>query len=259
MTRSHDAVVEAQFGAQADAYVASSVHAEGDDLDALAAIAAHARPERAMDLGAGGGHVAYRLAPHVRSVVAVDLSAAMLDAVKDTARQRGLSNIATEVARAERLPFEDASFDLLACRYSAHHWRDWEAGLREARRVLTPGSPAIFFDVISPGVAAFDTHLQAVELLRDPSHVRNYTEAEWTAALARSGFRVRRTENRRIRMDYQSWIARMRTLPPHRAAIRSLQQLAPAPTAAYFAIEPDGSFSVDALQIEASACRARDL
>jgi ubiquinone/menaquinone biosynthesis C-methylase UbiE len=259
MTRSHDAVIEAQFGSQAAAYVASSVHAIGEDLDALAQICAQTRPQRALDIGTGGGHVAYRLAQHAQSVVAVDLSPAMLDAVAETARERGLLNIETTSAPAERLPFEDAAFDLAACRYSAHHWQDWDAGLREARRVLKPGSPAIFVDVISPAVPVFDTHLQAVELLRDPSHVRNYSEAEWAAALARAGFRVRRAEKRRIRMDYAAWVGRMRTPESHRTAIRSLQQLASAQTAIYFAIEADGSFSIDALQIEASACRAREL
>ena len=259
MTRSHDAIVEAQFGSRAAAYVSSSVHSTGEDLDALTGICAQVRPERALDIGTGGGHVAYRLAQHAQSVVAVDLSPAMLDVVAQTARERGLSNIETTSAPAERLPFGDASFDLAVCRYSAHHWRDWDAGLREARRVLKPGSPAIFVDVVSPAVPAFDTHLQAVELLRDPSHVRNYSESEWAASLARAGFRVRRAEKRRIRMDYASWVGRMRTSEAHQTAIRSLQQLAPAQTATYFAIEVDGSFSIDALQIEASACRAREL
>lgn len=255
---SHDALVEAQFGAQAQAYVASPVHAAGADLDAVEALAAAVRPERALDLGTGGGHVAYRLARHARAVVAVDLSTAMLEAVAGTAREQGLSNIEPCVAPAERLPFADASIDLLACRYSAHHWRDWNAGLKEARRVLTPGGPAIFIDVIAPGHPAFDTHLQAVELLRDPSHVRDYSQAEWFAALARAGFRVRRSETRRIRMDFASWIARMRTPDAHCVAIRSLQRLASAPTAAYFAIKADGSFTLDAIEIEATACRARD-
>jgi ubiquinone/menaquinone biosynthesis C-methylase UbiE len=259
MTRSHDAIVEAQFGSQAATYVSSTVHSTGEDLDALAQICAQVRPERALDIGTGGGHVAYRLAQHAQSVAAVDLSPAMLAVVAETARERGLSNIETTSAPAERLPFDDASFDFAACRYSAHHWRDWDGGLREARRVLKPGSPTIFVDVISPAVPAFDTHLQAIELLRDPSHVRNYSEAEWAAALARAGFRVRRAEKRRIRMDYASWVGRMRTTEAHRAAIRSLQQLASAQTATYFAIEADGSFSIDALQIEASACRAHEL
>ncbi|WEK46526.1 MAG: methyltransferase domain-containing protein [Candidatus Andeanibacterium colombiense] len=259
MTRPHDAIVEDQFGAQAKAYVASPVHAAGEDLDEVAAIAEREKPGRAADLGAGGGHVAYRLAAHARSVTAIDLSQKMLEAIRETARQRGLQNIETCVAAAEDLPFEDASFDMLACRFSAHHWRDLDAGLREARRILKPGSTAMFIDVVSPAHPVFDTHLQAVELLRDPSHVRDYSEAEWMAALARAGFRVRGTRKRRLRMDYPSWVDRMRTSEAHRAAIRSLQQWASADTAAYFAIEPDGSFSIDTLQVEVSTCRARSL
>ncbi|NIE81097.1 class I SAM-dependent methyltransferase [Asaia sp. As-1742] len=259
MTRSHESIVDDQFGDQAQAYVSSAVHAGGEDLDALESIAERDKPDHALDLGSGGGHVAYRLARHSRAVTAVDLSAAMLKAVDDTASQRGLSNIETRPAAAERLPVGDATFDLLACRFSAHHWRDWQAGLREARRVLKPGAMAIFIDVVSPAYPLFDTHLQAIELLRDPSHVRDYTEGEWAAALGHAGFRIRGTIKRRLRMDFGSWISRMRTPDAHRAAIRSLQHLASAETTTYFAIEPDGSFSIDALQIEATACRARTL
>lgn len=259
MTRSHKTVVDDQFGIQADAYVESAAHAGGDDLDALEVVAKREQANRAADLGSGGGHVAYRLAGHARSVTAIDLSARMMKAVRDTAQQRGMSNIETCVAPAENLPFEDASFDLLGCRYSAHHWREFEIGLREARRILKPGATAIFIDVVSTGHPVFDTHLQAIELLRDPSHVRNYTEAEWAAGLARAGFRVRSTQKRRLRMDYQAWVDRMRTPDVHRTAIRSLQQWASTDTASYFAVEPDGSFSIDTLQIEASACRARSL
>lgn len=257
MSRSHETIVDDQFGSRANDYVKSAVHAEGDDLDALERVAAREKPDRAVDVGSGGGHVAYRLAGQARAVTAVDLSAAMMDAVKDAARQRGLSNIETCVAPAERMPFDDASFDFLGCRFSAHHWRDFEAGLREARRIMKPGATAVFIDVLSPGHAVFDTHLQTVELLRDPSHVRDYTATEWAAALDRAGFRVRNTQTRRLRMDYPTWVERMRTTEPHRAAIRSLQQSASAETKTYYAIEADGSFTLDTLQIEASACRAR--
>lgn len=257
MTRSHETIVDDQFGSQANAYVQSAVHSRGDDLDALELVAGREKPDRAVDVGSGGGHVAYRLASHARVVTAVDLSVAMTDAVKDTARQRGLSNIQTCVAPAERMPFDDGSFDFLACRFSAHHWRDFEAGLREARRIMKPGATAVFIDVVAPGHTIFDTHLQAVEMLRDPSHVRDYTTSEWMAALDRAGFRVRNTHTRRLRMDYPTWVERMRTPEPHRAAIRSLQQSASVETVTYYAIEADGSFTLDTLQIEASACRAR--
>jgi len=86
--------------------------------------------------------------------------------------------------------------------------------------------------------------------------MRDFTSAEWIAALARAGFRVRGTQARRLQMDFPTWVERMRTPEPHRAALRSLQQGASAATAAYFAIEADGSFTLDTLQVEVSACRA---
>jgi hypothetical protein len=116
--------------------------------------------------------------------------------------------------------------------------------------VLKPGATAVFIDVASPGPAALDTHLQTVELLRDPSHVRDYSVEEWGAALVRAGFRLSATRMRRLRMDYPSWVERMRTPEPHRAAIRSLQRQASQDTAAYYEIEPDGSFTLDTLQAE---------
>ena len=69
-----------------------------------------------------------------------------------TAAEKGLANIETQQAPAENLPFADATFDFLGCRYSAHHWRDFVAGLREARRVLTKGATAVFIDAYAPGV-----------------------------------------------------------------------------------------------------------
>jgi ubiquinone/menaquinone biosynthesis C-methylase UbiE len=253
MTRSHDDVVQDQFGPRAAAYVQSTVHAAGEDLDALESSARREAPKRALDLGAGGGHVAYRLALHASSVVALDLSAEMMAAVANAARDRGLANIETCVAPTEDMPFEAETFDFLASRFSAHHWRDFEAGLREARRILKIGATAIFIDVVSPGQAALDTHLQAVELLRDPSHVRDYTAIQWQAALARAGFGVRKFEARRLRMDFSTWVARMQTSETHRMAIRSLQQQTTSGTAAYFEIEPDGSFTLDTLQLEVMA------
>jgi len=168
MSKAHERVVEAQFGPRAKAYVESAVHSQGADLEAIGALAQNA--ELALDLGAGGGHVSYALARHARRVIASDLSSEMLAAVARTAREKGLGNIETVEAPAEHLPFEDETFDFVASRFSAHHWRDLDAGLREARRTLKRGGRAAFVDVYAPGQALFDTHLQAVELLRDAGH-----------------------------------------------------------------------------------------
>jgi SAM-dependent methyltransferase len=252
MIEAHERVVEAQFGPRAKAYVESAVHSQGADLDAIAALAQELRPGLALDLGAGGGHVSYAVARHARRVIATDLSSEMLAAVARTAREKGLSNIETAEAPAERLPFEDETFDFVASRFSAHHWRDFDAGLGQARRTLKRGGKAVFVDVYAPGQALFDTHLQAIELLRDHSHVRDYTCAQWLDALGRCGFALEACRAWRLRMDFPVWTARMRTPEENVKAIRALQNAASAETKAHFAIEPDGSFLLDVLMVEAS-------
>jgi ubiquinone/menaquinone biosynthesis C-methylase UbiE len=253
MSHAHETRVAAQFGPRAKAYVDSAVHARGPDLDALEAVVSAARPARALDLGTGGGHVSYLMARHARSVVAVDLSPEMLAAVRATAGARGLDNIETAEAPAEKLPFEAGVFDFVASRYSAHHWRDFGAGLKEARRVASRGAAAVFIDACSPGQALLDTHLQAVELLRDTSHVRDYTMAEWVAALAAAGFALAFVKTFRIRMDYPVWIARMQTPEENARAIRVIQETAASETRSHFEIEADGSFMLDVMAIEAKA------
>ena len=52
-------------------------------------------------------------------------------------------------------------------------------------------------------------------------------------------------------MDFPVWIARMRTPEEQMKAIRALQNAASAETKAHFAIEPDGSFMLDVMMIEA--------
>lgn len=248
----HDEQTIKQFGARADAYVTSAVHAQGEDLQALAAFAKDGTFAHALDMGCGGGHASFTIAPHVESVTAYDLSEDMLNAVAGEAQRRGLSNLKTTQGNVEKLPFGDASFDFVVTRYSAHHWHDWHKSLREARRVLKPGGAAMFMDAISPEKPLCDTHLQAIELLRDTSHVRDYTAAEWTQALRDAGFAPAAPVLRRVHLDFKSWIARMQTPPVYADAIRQLQNDASAEVRAHFTIEEDGSFMLDQMSMTAT-------
>ena len=249
--KTHDAHVAGQFGARAAEYVSSAVHAQGEDLAAMARIVAGASHARVLDLGCGGGHVSYAVAPQVHAVTAYDLSREMLDAVAAEAERRGLTTIVTRQGSVEALPFADQSFDFVLSRYSAHHWADVPAALSEARRVLRPEGRLAIADAIHPGDPLLDTHLQAWELLRDPSHVRDYGEAEWRAMLAEAGFVPGPATRWQVRMDFPVWIKRMGTPETQVAAIRALQQAAPEPVIRQFAVEPDGSFLLDTMLIEA--------
>jgi ubiquinone/menaquinone biosynthesis C-methylase UbiE len=252
MTRSHESLVEAQFGARAQAYVDSKDHSQGADLEHLAGLVG-ARPRgRVLDLGCGGGHVSFTLAPLAEEVVAYDLSSEMLAAVRGVAAQRALGNIVTERGTAEALPFPDASFDIVASRYSAHHWHDLAAGLAGIRRVLKPGGLAILMDVVSPGEAQRDTFLQSIELLRDPTHVRDYAPDEWVRALRTAGLLPATPVPAKLRLQFAAWIARSGTPDAQTRAIRALQGHMPQAVADYFKVEPDGTFTVDTMLIEAT-------
>ncbi len=249
--KTHESHVTAQFGPRAASYVASAVHASGPDLAHIAEIAKTLRPRRALDLGCGGGHVSFQVAPHAGEMTAYDLSVDMLSAVKKEASLRGLSNISTQQGSVEKLPFADGSFDFVATRYSAHHWHNIRAGLAEARRVLAPGGRAVFADSVSPGTPLLDTHLQALELLRDPSHVRSYSLAEWMEMLRAAGFAPKEAKLHRLHLEFSSWVARMATSEVNVSAIRALQASMPRNVAEYYELEPDGSFSFDTMTIEA--------
>jgi SAM-dependent methyltransferase len=250
-SRSHEALVGEQFGARASAYLKSAVHAQGADLEALAALVPPGGSARVLDLGCGAGHVSFAAAARAGDVVAYDLSAEMLAVVAQAAVERGLANIATQQGAVERLPFPDASFDAVLSRYSAHHWRDVEAALREAARVLKPGGTLGIVDAVTPGVPLFDTFLQSIELLRDPSHVRNYSRAEWQAALVRAGLKPQMLRPYRVRLDFAVWIERMRTPKLQADAIRALQRAMSEEVVRHFGITPDGSFDLDVALFEA--------
>lgn len=253
MSISHAQLVGSQFGPRSAAYVVSAVHAQGADLDHLVELVRSHATARVLDLGCGGGHVTLHVAPHVAHVTAYDLSHEMLAAVEQVITERGFANVSTQQGGVESLPFPDGAFDFVLSRYSAHHWHDLQSALVEIKRLLKPEGRAILMDVISPGSALLDTYLQAVEVLRDPSHVCNYTLDEWRSALCEAGLTPGVHEAYRLQLEFNSWIARMNTARLHAQAIRSLQTLMSEDVLRHFEIEADGSFTVDTMLLEATA------
>lgn len=249
--RSHQQVVTEQFGSTAAAYLTSAVHAQGADLQELAQIAAAVPNARVLDLGCGGGHASFAVAPVVEKVIAYDLSTEMLAVVAKAAAERGLHNLAVRQGSADRLAFPDASFDLVCTRFSAHHWRHLPQALREVFRVLKPGGRFIVIDTAAPADVLADTYVQAIELLRDTSHVRNISLNSWRKLLGAAGFAIASDKTWKLRLEFDTWVARMRTPPDQITAIRALWQAAPEEVKSYFELDAACSFSIDVAMLEA--------
>jgi ubiquinone/menaquinone biosynthesis C-methylase UbiE len=252
---SHSTRTDEQFGRSAKAYLSSTVHSQGPDLVTLSELAAKGAVDRVLDLGCGAGHVSFAVAPYVQSLVAYDLSDRMLQVVRDESERRKLANISTKQGLAERLPFAEKEFDWVCTRYSAHHWQDIQKALGEAFRVLRQGGVLFAIDTCSTSNPLLDTHLQAIELLRDGSHVRNYTPAEWSSKLEAVGFQIGSFKSWKIRIEFDAWVERMQTPALHVETLRSLLGNSPQEVRDFLEIAEDCSFSLNSMLMEARRLR----
>jgi SAM-dependent methyltransferase len=169
---------------RAQAYVESDAHRSGDDLDILVGWALGA--STALDVATGGGHVARRLRELGLHVVTVDPAPGMHPDV---------------VSRAEELPFADGSFDVVACRTAAHHFGDVHAAVREMGRVSA--ERVLIVDTLHMGAEA-----ETAEEIRDPSHVRNYTDFEWRELVIHAGLAIDDLRFTKHTIDFSAWLRR---------------------------------------------------
>jgi ubiquinone/menaquinone biosynthesis C-methylase UbiE len=113
----------------------------------LAGRLANVEPQDVLETAAGTGvltrAIAAKLA-HQARIVATDLNQPMLD--RAAAREQTPGRITWRQADALALPFEDQSFDVVACQFGVMFFPDKVLGYRQARRVLKPGGH-FFFNV----------------------------------------------------------------------------------------------------------------
>lgn len=245
--RSVKTQVRQRFGEVAANYRDSRVHAAGEDLDLMVASAALDAETQVLDAGCGAGHTALAFAPCAARVVACDFTPAMLEQARTLARERDIDNIETQLADVEYLPFPARSFDLVVTRYSAHHWLRPRRALAEFRRLLRDEGKLLISDIMAREDYAQDSFLQTIELLRDPSHVRDYRVSEWRALLAEAGFQCELLLRFDLKLHFATWIRRMAAPRQNAEMILSLFSGAPADIRAGFGLRDDMDLRTDDL------------
>ena len=185
---------------RAEAFRESPTHKEGPDLDLLVEWCDPGKGVQALDVAIGGGHVARRLREAGCKVVSVDPAPGMQAMV---------------VAPAEHLPFADGSFDVVACRIAAHHFDDVRAAVEEMSRVTR--DRVIVEDNVFMG-----EEVEQAEKLRDPTHVRCYSEGEWRSFFVDAGLDVVDERAFERRVELEPWLARVDTPDDDAARVREL-------------------------------------
>ena len=182
---------------RAEAYRESDAHREGRDLELFAK---WAEGQTALDVATGGGNVARILRDAGLEVVTIDSAPGMQPTV---------------VSRAEEIPFADSTFDVVACRVAAHHFEDPGSSLKEMARVSR--ALVLVSDNLFMGEAG-----EEADRLRDPTHVRNYSQDEWRAMFDGAGLELEAYELEDKRIDFEAWLDRSGTPDEDRPRIREL-------------------------------------
>lgn len=208
MTDSRD-LVRQQFGAHANAYTTSLVHAQGESLARLTALTQPQREWIVLDVSTGVGHTALAFAPLVARVVATDLTEQMLGAAHRLATERQIANVAFRAADAHALPFEDATFDLVTSRIALHHYSDAGGAVREMARVCKRDGIVALVDNVVPPDEQTSTYINELETLRDPSHHWAYAASRLEAFFADAGLTLTHRECLKKEMEFAPWAKRM--------------------------------------------------
>jgi ubiquinone/menaquinone biosynthesis C-methylase UbiE len=181
--------------------------AKADDPGRFGAALGEVRRGRLLDVACGPGVVTAALAPEASSVTGFDATEAMLEKAKARCAGAGLSNVAFRSGDAENLPFEDAEFDGVVTRLAIHHFAAPQRALDEMFRVLRPGGAAVIVDAVSSEDPDESALHNAVERLRDPSHVRMLPASALDAAVHRAGFRDLEHATWDMDRELEEWLA----------------------------------------------------
>jgi hypothetical protein len=186
------------WSARAEAYREAPEHREGEDLDLIVSWAEGSRT--ALDVATGGGHVARRLREAGLQVVSADPAPGMQ---------------ADVICRAEHLPFADGAFDFVVSRIAPHHFEDIGTAVTEMARVSSDL-------VVIEDTLYVSEQVEEAEKLRDPTHVRSYSEAEWRALLEDADLEVERVELIEKRHALEAWLDRSGTPAEDKPRVKEL-------------------------------------
>jgi SAM-dependent methyltransferase len=186
------------WSARAEAYREAPEHREGEDLDLIVSWAEGSRT--ALDVATGGGHVARRLREAGLQVVSADPAPGMQ---------------ADVICHAEHLPFADGAFDFVVSRIAPHHFEDIGTAVAEMARVSNDL-------VVIEDTLYVSEQVEEAEKLRDPTHVRSYSEPEWRALLEDAGLEVEWVESIEKRHALEAWLDRSGTPAEDKSRVKQL-------------------------------------
>jgi ubiquinone/menaquinone biosynthesis C-methylase UbiE len=213
--------IQEEFGRQAARMASAPAFQDALTLRRIGAALGPSPAGRVLEIACGPGLVAEAIAPLVSELVCLDATPEMLALARARLEKSGRSNVTFCEAFAEALPFSAAEFDIIVTRLSFHHFADIQAVLAECRRVLRPQGRLIAADILSSPDPAESRLHNALEQLRDPTHVRMFSREEFLAVLRSGGFESKTEEDWDQPRLFSEW-ARIVSVPGRTEPLREV-------------------------------------
>ena len=220
--------VQQEFTRQASQFASAAAVTHRDLVRRFVAAVPADAGARVLDVACGPGIITAALAPVVREVVALDVTPEMLAKARQRCAEAGVANVSFREGSATALPFPDASFDTVVTRLSIHHFEAPRGPVAEMARVLKPGGTLVVADVVSSELAEESELHNAIEILRDPSHVRMLPASELGALIEGAGLTIEHQATWDESREFEEWVRIVddpQRVAPVRTVVRRLAQL----------------------------------
>jgi ubiquinone/menaquinone biosynthesis C-methylase UbiE len=219
---SHQDIIRDQFSRQAVPFSEARSMTDSNAIKLLID-AAQAGPEhRSLDVACGPGMVVLAFAGVVREAVGLDTTQAMLDRARVLQQQQSRGNAAWVLGDAGALPFPDAHFDIVTCRFAIHHMTHPTEALAEMVRVTRPGGRMVICDGTASDDPVKADAFNQFERLRDPSTVRFLTTTQLRDLVTKTGLKIESGRSYRVPGELKGL---MRTSFPAPADIQKVRDL----------------------------------
>lgn len=161
--------------------------------------------ERVLEVAAGTCAFGRMIAPHVEKITELDVTNAMLSVGQKENEKAHIHNAEYVIGTAEKLPFENGSFDIVVSRLAFHHFVNADTVFKEMCRVVKSRGKIVIADMIArqePYRKTADNY----ERLRDPSHAYCLTENEFLTLAGKYGLSVLHNSVTEIPMNLNAWL-----------------------------------------------------
>jgi ubiquinone/menaquinone biosynthesis C-methylase UbiE len=191
--------IKKEFSKQAPRWARAEISPHLQSIVAQLGLQSH---HLALDVAAGTGVLARAISPYVKQVTALEMTPAMIQ----SAKLQGITNINFEQGAAEDMPFPEDTFDVVATRFSIHHFLHPSVVVREMRRVCRPGGMVLIIDLVSPQDELLARRYNTLEQLRDPSHTQALSLSGLKGIAEEAGLKIVDCHLREVEMELEDWL-----------------------------------------------------